>query len=457
MAKTSRLTNQAIESTSVQVGERWLSDDDGGRGGGRLAVRLRPDGRRLFYFRYSIGGQRKAVPLGPFSRTPTPGYLTLEEAREVVRGYSALHRDPTTRDVQGALAKAKEVAVPPTPPATGDLPDRTKEGASQPTLLDLCNHYVDGLRRLGKQSANTVASYVRCHVAPTQWANIPANEFTSEQTTELLRAIIEAGHGPTAKHVRSSLHAAYESAKAAPTDPRKPRSIAAMGIKVNPIHDTNSLVDLVVARERAPLTHMELGHLWIALSEADELDQSARFTRVSFLLGGQRCLQLLRAMLTSIDTDNSTITLSDPKGRRPKPRVHILPLNPMALAEVIRLRQNSKDLANPYLFAGRKKGRPLNPSVISRAMQALSARLVAEGKLSQKFEYANIRSTIETRLAELGVPPDVRAQIQSHGISGVQVKHYDRWNYMPEKRAALLKWEAFLTECARQARLATSS
>lgn len=162
-------------------------------------------------------------------------------------------------------------------------------------------------------------------------------------------------------------------------------------------------------------------------------------------------------MLSSIDTDNLTITLSDGKGRRSKPRAHILPLTPKALAEVLALRQMSKDLCNPYLFAGRKKEKPFTAGPISETMQVLSAQLVSEGKLSQKFEYANIRSTIETRLADLKVPPDVRAQLQSHGISGVQVKHYDKWTYMPEKRDALLKWEAFLSECARRARSEANS
>lgn len=450
MARTSRLTNQTIESTSVKDGERWLSDDDGGRGSGRLAVRLRPDARRLFYFRYSVDGQRKAIPLGPFSRIATPGYLTLEEAREIARRYSALHRDPRTRDVQSHLGKntpAQEEQA-----ASGHQPEKAATKALEPTLLDLCNHYVDSLERRGAQSAGTVASYFRCHVEPTEWANIPAHEFTPEQATDLLRLVIEAGIGPTAKHVRSALHAAYESAKAAPTDPRKPRSVAVMGIKVNPIHDTNSLSEFVSARDRDPLSHTELGHLWLALNEADALDLSARFNRLSILLGGQRCLQLLRVMLSSIDTDNLTIALLDGKGRRPKPRTHILPLNPMALAEVLALRQMSKDLGNPHLFAGRRKGKPFTSGPISEAMQVLSAKLVAEGKLSQKFEYANIRSTVETRLAELKIPSDVRAQIQSHGISGVQVKHYDKWQYMPEKREALLKWEHFLAECAERAR-----
>jgi hypothetical protein len=35
---------------------------------------------------------------------------------------------------------------------------------------------------------------------------------------------------------------------------------------------------------------------------------------------------------------------------------------------------------------------------------------------------------------------DVRAQIQSHGLGGIQARHYDRHDYMPEKSAALSLW-----------------
>jgi hypothetical protein len=47
-------------------------------------------------------------------------------------------------------------------------------------------------------------------------------------------------------------------------------------------------------------------------------------------------------------------------------------------------------------------------------------------------------------LAALKVSRDVRAQLLSHGLSGVQNLHYDRHSYMDEKRAALLVWERHL-------------
>jgi hypothetical protein len=42
--------------------------------------------------------------------------------------------------------------------------------------------------------------------------------------------------------------------------------------------------------------------------------------------------------------------------------------------------------------------------------------------------------------APLKVPNHNRAHIQSHGLGGMQGRHYDRNEYMEEKRDALLRW-----------------
>jgi hypothetical protein len=60
----------------------------------------------------------------------------------------------------------------------------------------------------------------------------------------------------------------------------------------------------------------------------------------------------------------------------------------------------------------------------------------------------DIRRTAETMLAGMGVSKDLRVQLQSHGLNGVQDRHYDRHGYMNEKRAALEAWEARLAKIA---------
>ena len=65
-------------------------------------------------------------------------------------------------------------------------------------------------------------------------------------------------------------------------------------------------------------------------------------------------------------------------------------------------------------------------------------------ELRESFELRDLRRTCETMMAALGMSSDIRAQIQSHGLGGVQARHYDRHNYMDEKRDALEKWNRYL-------------
>ncbi len=62
----------------------------------------------------------------------------------------------------------------------------------------------------------------------------------------------------------------------------------------------------------------------------------------------------------------------------------------------------------------------------------------------EPFDLRDLRRTAETHLAKIGVAQDIRAQLLSHGISGVQARHYDQHGYEKEKRATLERWEIYL-------------
>jgi hypothetical protein len=53
-------------------------------------------------------------------------------------------------------------------------------------------------------------------------------------------------------------------------------------------------------------------------------------------------------------------------------------------------------------------------------------------------------TTRDHLLPSIGVSRDLRSHMLSHGRTGVQVKHYDRWTYIAEKRQVLEKWAQHL-------------
>jgi len=159
--------------------------------------------------------------------------------------------------------------------------------------------------------------------------------------------------------------------------------------------------------------------------------------------------QLLRAKVNDYDEQRQVLRLFDGKGKRRVPREHLLPLAPKAAAIVsgfvgrakIREKEHSNaatEISNPWLFS--MHGRVAMAFTTSgKRIAAISSAMKRES-----FDLRDIRRTCETMLAGMGISSDIRARLLSHGLSGVQAKHYDRHEYMDEKRATLVAWEAKL-------------
>ncbi len=60
--------------------------------------------------------------------------------------------------------------------------------------------------------------------------------------------------------------------------------------------------------------------------------------------------------------------------------------------------------------------------------------------IKENFTLGDFRRTWETHMARLNVSKEIRGQIASHGISGVQDNHYDMYDYLDQKREAAVIW-----------------
>ncbi|PON07826.1 hypothetical protein ATY29_08715 [Rhizobium hidalgonense] len=54
----------------------------------------------------------------------------------------------------------------------------------------------------------------------------------------------------------------------------------------------------------------------------------------------------------------------------------------------------------------------------------------------------DLRRTFKTLAGKAGVSKEIRDRLQNHALQAVSSKNYDRWNYMPEKRAGMAKWHS---------------
>ena len=440
-----RLNSSRIKK-STQLARRegrdlWLSDDPGVYGNGRLVLRISANGSQRFYYRPPrTAGETRTIPLGIYSRTTQPGHLTITQAREKASKLAESHRTASLYDLAETLATER---LPLATVSPAGRPRLTTTRSEDLPLIQLCRDYAQHLKEAGKASAREVEQFFERFIAPSELANQPARQITPTAFADILRGVISTASGRSAGKMRSHLHAAYARAIKAGLDPASPKSQLDYGIESNPISGIDTLAQYKKARSRY-LRDSEFGEVWRRLQSTTRLTIPRRGLRLCILLGGQRAEQVVSIKTTNVDLEAGTVLLFDGKGQREEPRQHLLPLLPQALEEVRWLVSYASSVDSPYLLPGSRQGTALNANSISKEVLLIRRNMEEEGPSLEHFAFIDFRRTIETKLASLGVSKDHRAQLQSHGLSGIQNKHYDRHDYMPEKRAALALWHVYL-------------
>lgn len=429
------LSAQRIADAKPGARDVWLSDDHGMRGTGRLLLRISRSGTRRFLFRYTKDGVRRTIPLGPYSHSSKEGHLTLKQAREVALHQATLYLTRSGSAAGDPVSEAKNKDVP-----TG------------PSLLALCRSYAEDLRRRQRSSADNIAAEIERHIAPSKLAQVPARDVTAELVAAFLRELLDRGIETTAKRIRSVMYTAYEFALNAGLNPGVPADFPASSVTSNPVRNISSLSQYSQPRKRA-LSVAELRVFWRLVDEQCAANDTVdlRALKLAVLLGGQRGEQLMRVRVHDVDLEGATMLLLDPKGRRIHAREHRLPLMASALAEVQWLVQHARDAESALLFPSAKPTVAVTSGTVSKLVSALRKKMMSDGTAINHFQFSDLRRTAGTRLAALGISKDLRAQLQSHGLGGIQARHYDQYEYMDEKRAALETWEAFLNGLLKRA------
>jgi integrase len=413
--------------------DRWLADG-GPRGAGRLVARITRDGVRFYYQYFHPPGRRRWLPLGAYDETGQRG-LSLPGARDKVAGVSALYRSGIT-DLAAHFARERE-AQERARQAAAEAARREREAAERSTLRQLLDAYVSHQERLGKQSARDAKGILRLHVveAAPELAARKAADVTVDELVVLIGRLAEGGKGRTAAKLRSYLHAAYQLAVESRTDPSAPQTLRAYGVTLNPVASIGALSKYSRARDRV-LSAPELAAF---LKRLDALPAGAQrdALQLGLFLGGQRPRQLLRLKPTDVELSAGTIVLLDPKGTRAQPRRHVLPLV-TAAAALLTHRLAILGEGEPLFSSDGKVSVSLE--TLSVLVSSVSRDMVQAKEAREPFQLRDLRRTAETMLASLGVSSDVRAQLQSHGLGGIQQRHYDRHDYMIEKRQALELW-----------------
>jgi len=399
---------------------------------------VHPSGLKEFYYRYRLNERDRLLRIGRFEQIHGDGGMKLEDARAQLAKLVGIQR--ATGDVKGELSRRKEVAA---------TEERARQRAARlGTFEQLLDSYVQDLRDRGRISARHVeTAFARAVKEPfPDLCAIRAKDVTAGDIQQILARLVRRGVRRQVNLVRSYLSAAFQHGAKSDHDPiRLAREGPLFEVVVNPVGQVPRKAEFENVGNRH-LSADELRRFWHGLDEVDVVPRA--FIRFNLCLGGQRAVQLLRATWPAYDFANSTVLLRDPKGRGSVVRDHLLPLTNMALAVLEPLRVENGQAAGPFVTRGEQS---LHPSTVSKVVTEVWMRLAAEDAQSgvenpiPRFVFRDLRRTCETHLASLGVNLETRAQLLSHGRSGVQAKHYDRHTYIAEKRRALNKWARHLT------------
>ena len=383
------LTDLQIQKLKKRLKKYEISDGKG------LSIRVKPTGDKSWFFRYMFEGVPRMMTLGAF-----PG-VSLAEARK-------RHGEAMLKVQQGI------------DPGVAAKEERAKRKGA-PNFQNLLGEFWE--MDLGKTpSGNERKRLVEKDALPS-WAKRKVSSITRRDAVLLLDKVRK--RAPiTANRLQGVLIRMFNFASE--------RGI----INFSP------LAGLRRGKEKSRsrvLTDDEIKNLWSSLDlERTDFDiyRLGKLALKAILLTAQRPGEVAGMTWEQIDGD-VWISPADKRKNREENRVPILPM----MADIIEgARVYSSD--SKYVFrSSHNEERPLTVGALANAIRRHSAEM----GIDERFTPHDLRRTLRTRLAELGVSDIVAERVLGHKLQGV-LGIYNRHSYDAEKRQALALWEQRLRE-----------
>lgn len=368
-----------------------------------FGLRVMPSGSKTFFFQGRVNRELVRITIGKY---PAKNPKQARDAAKIIEGDIAKGVDPRPE----------------------------KKAAESATFGDLMTAYADLLERQGKKSAKAVRLQIEKHIQnefPALWKkNI--SDISMDDCMRIVRRIIDKDKPRQADKIRSYIRTAFSVAINAKSDASIPESLQRLNVQSNPARDIAKVEGSSNAKDRA-LTLAELRAYWKRVQELPEPAKSV--ATIHLLTGGQRQQQLARVKLDDIDRDDMTVSILDYKGKRKEPRTHTIPLLPEVMEAIERITG-----AGEYVFSCDGGKTPVSTSYMNDVIKRVRRKMEDAGEIEKgHFTAGSLRATVETRLAAkpYRVSSDVLAHLLSHGLGGVQAKHYQRHDFIEEKLEAL--------------------
>jgi integrase len=382
-----------------------------------LWLYVSPSGVRTWYARYQIGS----------GQTRQERWFRIGDAKSI--------------ELAKAIERAKSIDAEVDVEDRDPHVERSMRRADTMTVGELYREWYTRYASVRLARAPTDETTFRCHVEP-EFAKRKVRELTRIDLGRFRDTVTKNATPSTSNRVMVLLSRVFNWAmdegliafnpaarlrKAAQRKPRE-RVLTHAGIRIF----WNTLTDL----ETMTGEHMGRAEKGRMLSPA------TRSILRLLLLTGQRRTEVVEAKKSEFELDGDEPVWTIPGERTKNGLLHRLPLCPMAAAEFRKAFATSPK-KSPFVFPSRDgPKKAISPEAVTRAM----ARLIVELKLPTVSPH-DLRRTVGTELARLGLPVHVRSLVLNHApmSRGITDAVYNRYAYDREKREALAAWEGALT------------
>lgn len=378
------LTDLQIKKTVPRNIRFEVSDGKG------LSLRVMPTGRKTWVYRYMIDGIARRMTLGTYPAIPLSEARELhaKAMQEVERGF-----DPGEKQKE---AKAIRKAAP--------------------TVADLIDEFWD--IELQHTPSGKERKRLMVKDALPAWGTRKAATITRRDAVLLVDGVRE--RAPiAANRLQGVLVRLFNFAVERGVLENSPLA----GMRKKPEQ----------ARQRV-LNDEEIKLLWAALDLENMTMDIFRVSKLALkmiLLTGQRPGEVCGMTWTEID---ATGCWNIPAERRKGKEAQSVPLTDMAMEIIEQARQYSGK--RPFVFTSSHK---VNEPLTSHALSKALLRHWEQIGFKEQFTPHDLRRTLRTRLAEIGVDDVIAERVLGHKLQGIMAV-YNRHSYDKEKRRALEKW-----------------
>jgi len=400
MARSTALTEPGIKRIAKAAPGKRVEKFD--RLAPGLCLRVNDKGRKTWMAHYRLNGHLQKMSLGEWPE------VKVDEARETMRKARAEAKqgiDPKRmRAQERAMMKAQA-------DAEADIPY---------TFDGLAERYIqEAVPRLKR--AQEYESIIRNRLIP-EWQSRPLTSLRMRDGTRLTQRLFNRGHSAAALKLREVIQRIFTW------------GVAQGLIEINPFFKMATPVEKT--QRQHVLSHAELQVLW-TVCDAEGYPWGDLLKLL--LLTGARRGEVAEMRWEELDDPDCPTVWTVPVSRSKNKRLHRVPLSGPArqiLADLPRFSQGS------YVFTSKRGEKPV--SGFSKTAARIRTAVVQRAKnenitVNAEFRWHDLRRTMRTELARLGVDEIVAERIINHAGDPL-VRNYNVYAYEPEKREALDRW-----------------